>query len=244
MREIVIRLDDARRREFRRFLTASAALHLTVFFFLAWTPGLPTVTPPAAISVQLVAAPASVRATPAPPKPRPKPPKPAPVVLPTEPAAPKPQAKPQPKPEPPKAEPAPEPEPEQAYEDVLAQLREEVGEPATESAEPVEAAAATPGSGAGLPVPPEVAAWMREARIHIRRSWVVPDAFELQRLVAHVQVELDAAGNVRGTPSVTRRSGNPWYDDGVVSSILKATPLPAPPEAGSWTFVFYSDRES
>jgi drug/metabolite transporter (DMT)-like permease len=52
-----------------------------------------------------------------------------------------------------------------------------------------------------------------------------------------------AAGALRGKPRVTRRSGNPWYDDNVISSIKKASPLPAPPEAGTWTFVFYSDRD-
>ena len=54
---------------------------------------------------------------------------------------------------------------------------------------------------------------------------------------------LDAAGNVKGKPKIARRSGNPWYDDGVVRSIQKASPLPAPPEAGAWSFVFISDED-
>lgn len=32
--------------------------------------------------------------------------------------------------------------------------------------------------------------------------------------------------------------GNPWYDENVVRAIQKASPLPAPPEAGEWAFVF------
>ena len=35
-----------------------------------------------------------------------------------------------------------------------------------------------------------------------------------------------------------RRSGNPWYDESVVRAIQKASPLPPPPEAGEWPFVF------
>jgi TonB family protein len=65
----------------------------------------------------------------------------------------------------------------------------------------------------------------------------------MQVLVAEIRVNLDAAGYVRGMPKVERRSGNPWYDENVVRSIQKASPLPAPPEAGKWTFVFYSDRD-
>ena len=45
-----------------------------------------------------------------------------------------------------------------------------------------------------------------------------------------------------GEPRIVKRSGNPWYDDGVVRSIQKASPLPAPPEAGEWSFVFVADE--
>ena len=55
---------------------------------------------------------------------------------------------------------------------------------------------------------------------------------------AHLKLRRDAAGNVIGEPRITRRSGNPWYDDGVTRAIRKASPLPAPPEAGRWPFIF------
>jgi TonB family protein len=55
-------------------------------------------------------------------------------------------------------------------------------------------------------------------------------------------VALDASGEVLGTPRILRRSGNPWYDEGVVRSIQKASPLPPPPEPGDWTFIFDSDE--
>lgn len=234
MREVAIRLDEARRQEFWHFLAASAGLHVAVFLVLALAPELPSMRPPAVIAVRLVAASSVPRSAPA--RPRPKPPKAAPTVLPTEPTTPKPKAK-------PKLE-EPPPRVEQEYEDVLEQLRSELGGPAPEepAAGPVQTAAV--GIPQGVQVSPEVAAWLKNARIHVRRSWVVPPAFEMQTLVAEIRVKLDGAGNVKGTPDVVRRSGNPWYDENVVRSIQKASPLPAPPEAGKWTFVFYSDRDS
>lgn len=248
MQEIAIRLDEERRREFKRFLKISGALHAAVFLVLAWQPAIPSVSPPTAITVDLVAAP-----SPGPqarPKPKPKPPKPAPVVLPSQPTTPKPRAKPVEKPPPkPKPKPEPETEPKEVeYDDLMAQLRAEAGEEAPQEKpdEPAQTATATAGGGGGLGVrvSPELAAWLRDARIHVRRSWVVPPAFEMQTLVVEVQVDLDASGNVRGTPNISRRSGNPWYDENVVRSIRKASPLPPPPEAGTWTFVFYSDRDA
>ena len=186
--------------------------------------------------VSLVAAPSGVRAAPqAAPRPKPKPPKPAPVVLPKEPGLPKPKPAPEEKVAP----------PEQEYVDVMAQLRAELDEPAPEApAEPVQTAAlGGGGAGPGRPVPPEVARWLRDARIHVRRNWTLTGNFRMQSLTAEVKVKLDAAGNVKGKPRVARRSGNPWYDDGVVRSIQKASPLPAPPEAGAWSFVFTSDED-
>jgi TonB family protein len=247
--ELAIRLHDARRGEFRRFVIASGVLHLGVVGLLAWSPGIPVVSPPSAITIDLAMAPPSPAAKPGPApaaKPRPKPPRKAPVILPTQPSTPKPQAKPKPK-----AEPKPPPEeapPEEVeYEDLMAQLREDAGEPdpaAEPDPEPVRTAATGGGGGPGIPVPPELAAWMRDARIHVRRSWVVPPAFEMESLVVQIRIDLDAGGNVRGTPKVVKRSGNPWYDENVVRSIQKASPLPAPPAAGPRTFIFHSDRDA
>jgi outer membrane biosynthesis protein TonB len=244
--EIAIRLDETRRLEFRRFLIASAMLHVGFFGLMAWSPTIPTMSQPSAISIDLTMSVPSPAAKPGPaarPKPKPKPPKPAPTILPTQPSTPKPMAKPKPEPTPREEE---EPQ-EVEYDDLMAQLRADAGEPdpsAEPAEEPVQTAAIGGGGGPGVPIPPELADWMREARIHVRRSWVVPPAFEMESLVVEIAIELDAAGNVRGKPRVTRRSGNPWYDDNVISSIKKATPLPAPPEAGTWTFVFYSDRDA
>ena len=244
MDEIAIRLDESRRAEFRRFLVASGVLHLVLVGLLAWSPTIPVASPPAAITIDLTMAPSSAASKPGPsarPKPKPKPPKKAPVILPTQPSTPKPKAKAKP-------EPAPQEEPEEVeYEDLMAQLRADAGEPdpAERAEEPVRTAAATGGGGGpGVQVSPEMMAWTKKARIHVRRSWVVPSNFEILSLVVHVQIQLDAAGAVVGKPKVTRRSGNPYYDDGVRSSIQKASPLPAPPEAGTYTFIFHSDRDA
>lgn len=235
-----------RRREFRRLLAFSAVAHAALFALLTLTPGSSGFTVPrGVIAVDLVAAPArpAPAARAAPPKPAPpKPPVPEKVVLPKEPKPiepkPKPEAKLQAKVEP-KPKPEPERPAEQEYTDVLAQLRAESGETAPEPAE-ASAAPAPLGSpsGTGRPVPPEVAAWMRRAKIHVRRMWVVPPGFRTQALETHVLVDLDASGRVVGEPRIVRRSGNPWYDEGVVRAIEKASPLPPPPAADEWAFVF------
>ncbi len=204
--------------------------------------------PQGVIAVELVAVPAPARpapATAAPPKPAapPPPPEPKQVVLPKEPAPPPPEPKPAAEKPKPKPEPVAEPASEKDYADVLSELREEVGDespPATPT--PAPAQTASIGSPTGSSVPPEFLAWERRARIHIRQNWVVPPSFRNQPLRTSIQVELDASGAVVGEPRIVKRSGNPWYDEGVVRSIQKASPLPAPPEAGEWSFVFVADE--
>jgi outer membrane biosynthesis protein TonB len=212
----------------------------------AYTPPSRVRAPLGVVTVELVAAPAVEKAAPPAPKPAPPAPpapvKPKKVLLPAEPTTPKPKPKPVPKkvakvvPPPP----VPAPVPEQKYEDVLAQLREESGA----SAPPVEVPAAVPavtgpvGSPEGMAVSPEVAAWMKRAKIHMKNNWIVPPGFRTQYLETLVEVDLGINGMVRATPRVIRGSGNPWYDQGVVRAIQKSSPLPAPPEAGEWNFVF------
>jgi colicin import membrane protein len=185
----------------------------------------------------------------APPEPaRPLPPK-APVkekiVLPKEAAMPK--AKPKPKPAPPvRRELTPEDlekTTQHDYSDVMAQLRSEVPEdlPPVEESEPAPAGAAAPAgapSGTAAPIPPEEAAWIKRAKIHVRQNWTLTAGFRTQALETHVLVDLDAAGNILGDPEIVRRSGNPWYDDSVVRALAKSSPLPPPPAAGEWAFVF------
>jgi outer membrane biosynthesis protein TonB len=215
--------------------------------------------PKGVIAVELVSVPAPAAPRPAPaaaPAPKPAEPAPAPppepkqIVLPKETAPPPPEPKPAAEPKPkPKPEPVAKPEPERDYADVLSELRSEVpDEPVVATPSEAPAAAQAPaqtaaiGSPNGSPVPPEFLAWERRARIHIRQNWVVPPSFRNQPLRTSIQVELDASGGVVGEPRIVGRSGNPWYDEGVVRSIQKASPLPPPPEAGEWSFVFVADE--
>ena len=74
MEQVAIRLDATRRAEFRRFLVASGVLHVLGFGLLAWSPAIPTVSPPAAITIDLTMAAPRPGAKPGPaarPKPRP-----------------------------------------------------------------------------------------------------------------------------------------------------------------------------
>jgi len=169
---------------------------------------------------------------------------------------PKPRTEPKPPPkevantEPPKPTP-PKKKPQESYDDVLAGLRAERGE---DRPDPVErptriASAAKPGAGGTAATPaarasgtasvtPEVATWLRAARLHVRQAWVLPAGLRREPLETQVEVELDAQGKVISEPKVTRRSGNPWYDESVVRAVQKASPLPPPPEPGRWPFVF------
>jgi colicin import membrane protein len=240
--EISFQLVGLRRRELRRLFAISAAAHLVLVAAFGFSPKSRISVPRGVVAVELVAAPAAARpavpapiAKPAPPKP-PPPPKPKKIVLPAEPTTPKIQPKPVEKAPPVQ----PKPEPKKQYEDVLAQLRAESGEdaPPTEIAKAAPTAIGSPGSPDGVAISPEVAAWLKRAKIHVRKNWVVPPGFRTQALEARVEVNLDASGEVRGTPRVSQRSGNPWYDEGVIRAIQKSSPLPPPPEAGKWNFVF------
>jgi TonB family protein len=221
-------IEDARQREFRRLLVCSGVAHLVLLLVFTFSPRPGGSAVPSVVRVDLVAAaPAKVRSAPA--KPRPKPPKPKKTVLPAQPSRP---AKPKPAPRP---EPKPAAEPQVDYDDFLSKLREEAGEE-----QPVEVAgtgSSLPGSGRGIPVTPQVLAWMRSAKIHVTRAWVLAPGFRTQVLSTEIRVRLSAGGEVLGT-RVVRRSGNPWYDESVERAIKKASPLPPPPEADEWLFVF------
>jgi TonB family protein len=226
----------------------------------------PVPAPPAPTPPPPVAKPEPVPPPPASPPPvaKPAPPPPPPTaekVLPKESAkapeqakpAPAP-AKPAPAPPPPAAKPAPPqasakpaaPQKQANIDDVLSQLRAEAGESAPA---PVDEARLAPadvsGTGAGggsVKVSPEVMAWLKSARIHVRRSWVLSPGFRLEPLATQIRVNLDAAGNVVGEPVIMRKSGNPWYDESVLRAIQKASPLPAPPKAGEWDFLFQPEE--
>jgi TonB family protein len=253
--ERLAEFDDTRRRDFQRMLGWSFAIHVGVVVLAMASPPSQMGSPPTVIAVELLAAvpsaapspPKASAPTPVPAKPTPKPPPPPPkpkqVVLPKNPtqipSKPKP-AKPEPRRE---VVIEPKQKEEKSLEDLLSDMRGEQGEPTpapSPAPTPVQTAAVAgpvPSSGTGS-MSAEEADWRRRAKLHVRQAWVVPPGFRMEALQTHVTVELDAAGNVVGTPVIARRSGNPWYDEGVIRGIEKASPLPAPPEAGKWPFVF------
>jgi colicin import membrane protein len=233
-------------------------VHLGALGLVLAAPSSSREPPPRVISVELVAPPSAAAkpapapapsAKPAPPKP-PPPPKPKQTVLPENPTQSKPKAKPEPKPEP-KAETRPpekeifkEPEKKQekSLEELMAELRGDSSD-APPTAEPVETAKSqspSPGAsqGTGDTLSPEERDWHARVIRKMKGIWVVPPGFRTQPLETHVMVRLDAAGNILGEPRITRRSGNPWFDEGVIIGLTKANPLPAPPEAGEWPMVF------
>ncbi len=265
MSSLAVRFEGEQRKTFRRLLVVSGVAHVALALALVSMPTLaPRTVLPGVVTVDLVGLP-GLPAPPAPepaPAPAPEPPKAAPEPKPE----PVPEPKPEPKPPPPvqkktvlpeesrqlpkpKPKPVAKPKPAApskpreeapAYEDVLASLRKEKGEarPTPEARPAAAPEAGTGGARAGVPVSPRVAAWLRSARNHVRGVWVLAPGFRTQPLETHVELHLDAAGNVLGEPRVTRRSGNPWYDESVVRAVQKASPLPRPPEAGRWPFVF------
>ena len=240
---------DLERRNFRTGVVLSCVLHAGVVGVLFHAPEPEPMRLPEVISVQMVALPG---AAPAPPKALPKAarpaPEPAPVPARPPPPAPKKVILPQraqkvskkrkPKPRDPE------------YDDVLAALRDELGEPDPPPQAPEEvldeetlAALREPeAAGAGARVDAEFARWQLDTLRHVRESWVVPPDFRDAGLATGLRVTLSEGGEVLGRPVVTHTSGNPYFDDETVSALLRATPLPSPPEAGDWQFRFTADE--
>jgi hypothetical protein len=226
----------------RRRLQISAALslvfHLALVVFLTQS-STPSVFPMNHIvTVDLIAALPSPAAPAPPPKAIPAPPAPKKIVLPKE-AAPL-------RKKPVKAEPAKPVKPaEMKYDDALAQLREEMGEDANELEESREEDAALIATAepaqSGQHVDPVLAAWVLATKRHVRASFVTPPEFLDRGLVTGLTVRLSSAGDILGTPQVSRSSGDPYWDDNSIRAVLKASPLPAPPEAGIWSFNFHSE---
>ena len=244
------RLADQRRQFFLQALGASTLLHLMILGGFAFAPSPPPVLIPAAITVDLVAAlpappapPAKAMAPPAPPKPKVKI---LPKEAPTPPAVAKPKPKPKPKPEPVVAR--RERPKELSYEDALAKLRNDVGEVPPRAATEVQASVPSDSSvqqgsaRTGLLVAPELAAWNLAVMRHVRSVWITPPEFRNRGLAAQLDIDLAADGRVVGKPQLVRSSGNPYFDDNAVRAVLRASPLPAPPKAGSRSLIFTSEE--
>ena len=238
-------------------VVGSALVHTGLLGLVFVSPSFRVHEPPRVISVELIAppapaapqarpmpAPAPPEAVPAPPPP-PPPPKPKQIVLPEKPTAPKPPDKAKPKPREKEVFKEPPKKTEKDLDQLLAEMRDsDTTKPAATPAPapteaPVDTATATTGGPSeGSELSPEEAAWQTRVKKHMKGIWVVPPGFRTQPLQTRVTVTLDAAGNIVGTPQITKKSGNPWYDEGVVRGLTKASPLPQPPEAGEWVMWF------
>ena len=93
----------------------------------------------------------------------------------------------------------------------------------------------------GVLVNEEARAWMAAVRRHVRSRYITPPEFLDRALVTLLQVLLTAEGEVLGAPEVILGSGDPFWDDNAIRTVRKASPLPPPPEAGTWTFAFSSE---
>jgi outer membrane biosynthesis protein TonB len=245
----------------------SALVHTGAVAFLVVSPNLGVHEPPRVIAVELIqpsapAVPAAPRAAPEPapapppeaaapppePEPAPPPPKPKQIVLPEKPTTPKPPEKAKPKPrekdvfkEPPKKQ-------EKDLDQLLAEMRNSdttkpSPAPPGPAQEPVATATATTGptgepSEGAVEISPEEAAWRRSVKLKMKGIWVVQPGFRTQSLKTLVQVTLDGTGNIVGESRITKKSGNPWFDDSVTRALAKVTKLPPPPQAGDWVLQF------
>ena len=235
----------------------SALVHAGALGLVLVAPGVSEREPPRVISVELIAppgappprkAPVAEPVSPppeaAPPEPEPPPPpKPQQIVLPEKPQAPKPPDKARPKPKPREKEVFKEPpkKQEKDLDELLAEMRNSDSMAPPSPAPPVDTAVVAPtgaSSEGTAELSPDELAWQARVKRKMKGIWIVPPGFRAQSLQTRVVVTLDGAGNIVGSPRITQKSGNPWYDEGVVRGLAKASPLPAPPEAGDWVMWF------
>ncbi len=87
-----------------------------------------------------------------------------------------------------------------------------------------------------MQVSAEYRAWQESTKRHVRATWITPPEFLDRDLLTCLNVELTSGGEVVGTPSVVRRSGDPFWDDNAVRALVRASPIPPPPEPGARVF--------
>ena len=111
----------------------------------------------------------------------------------------------------------------------------------TERSEAADSTAGAPEQAPGTFVSPELAAWSRATRRRIQSVWVTPPSFRGRGLVTHLEIRLSVGGEVLGEPRVVRSSGDPYFDDNAVRAVMRASPLPPPPQPGAQDFLFRSE---
>ena len=72
--------------------------------------------------------------------------------------------------------------------------------------------------------------YVSQVKKKIYSNWALPQWLAQKQLKAQVLLQIDEQGNIVGK-KVFKSSGNPAYDDAVLDSVAKSSPLPSPPGA-------------
>lgn len=70
--------------------------------------------------------------------------------------------------------------------------------------------------------------YVAEVKHKIYANWALPQWLAHKQLAAQVVVQINAQGHIVGK-KIFKSSGNPSYDDAVLESVEKSSPLPVPP---------------
>lgn len=72
-------------------------------------------------------------------------------------------------------------------------------------------------------------AYIEQVEQQIRSNWSLPQWLAKKPLTARVRVRFDEKGNITST-QIVKSSGNPSFDEIVVDTVRKSSPVPPPPE--------------
>ncbi len=143
------------------------------------------------------------------------------------------------------------PEKELSYEEAMAALgaKPKPGPESVDDAELFDSvmkvesgeSSASPRKASGIVVSREMMAWATKTTRLIQNNWKGTSVYKGQGLMATIELNLSAQGDVLGTPRVVRSSGDPYFDDNAVRALMMVSPLPQPPHAGLIGFVFSPD---
>lgn len=70
--------------------------------------------------------------------------------------------------------------------------------------------------------------YLADVNKHMRQFWSLPEYLKHRNLEASVLVRFDQSGNIL-SKSIAKSSGNPAFDELVIETVEKSSPVPAPP---------------
>jgi colicin import membrane protein len=70
--------------------------------------------------------------------------------------------------------------------------------------------------------------YLADVNKHMRQFWSLPEYLKHRNLEASVLVRFDQNGNIL-SKSISKSSGNPAFDELVIGTVEKSSPVPAPP---------------